>query len=275
MSYTHLSGEERGKIEAWLFEGVAQSEIANRLGRHRSTISREIRRNSEKRKGNSIAALPYQASSANNLANLRKANCGSTTKVARYNIKTIKKYLELKWSPDQIANAVKSVTVCRNTIYNWMYSKIIDFDIKKLRHKGKRYKRKCKGRALQRPDSTFYINHSIEDRPLGCIDRSEFGHWEADTIISKRGVASCLATFVERKTRLYVAIKIPKKNSVSMLSAIKTLVDRFPKGAVKSITCDRGAEFVHQFNIGLVEDTFGVKIYYANPYSPQKRGSNE
>lgn len=100
------------------------------------------------------------------------------------------------------------------------------------------------------------------------------GHWEADTVVLKRGVAACLATFVERKTRQYVAIKIPSKTGASMMTAIKKLIELYPNG-VKSITCDSGNEFVNQFQISLLEDTFGCNIYYANPYAPHERGSNE
>lgn len=275
MSYGHLSAEERGKIEAWLYDGISQTEIANRLNRHRSTIFRELKRNSPKRINNSIAALPYRATSANNVAMLRKKNCGTVTKASAKMIHLITKHLEMKWSPEQIANAVKGVKVCRNSIYNWIYNKIIAFEIKKLRLKGKRYKRKSTGKLLKRPDSSFYLNHSIQDRPKRCTNRTEFGHWEADTVLSKRGVTHCIATFIERKTRQYVAIKILKQDSFSMLNAMKELIQRYPKGTVKSITCDRGVEFVHQFNIHLIESSFGIKIYYANPYSPHERGANE
>lgn len=112
MSYNHLSAEERGQIEAYLKEGVSQAEIARRLDRHRSTISREIKRGSEQRKKKSLASLPYQATSAGNLARIRKKNCGTTTKATVHNTKTIMKYLDMKYSPEQIANAVRSVKVC-------------------------------------------------------------------------------------------------------------------------------------------------------------------
>lgn len=59
-----------------------------------------------------------------------------------------------------------------------------------------------------------------------------------------------------------------------MMAAIKKLIEMYPQG-VKSITCDRGTEFVNQFQVGLIEDTFGCNIYYANPYAPHERGSNE
>lgn len=72
-----------------------------------------------------------------------------------------------------------------------------------------------------------------------------------------------------------MAFKIPKKDSKSMMIAIKKLIEKYPSEAVKSITCDRGVEFVHQFNVVILEATFGTKIYYAHPYSPYERGSNE
>ncbi|MDL4925255.1 IS30 family transposase [Enterococcus faecalis] len=274
MSYNHLSAEERGQIEAYLKEGVSQAEIARRLDRHRSTISREIKRGSEQRKKKSLASLPYQATSAGNLASIRKKNCGTTTKATVHNTKTIMKYLDMKYSPEQIANAVRSVKVCTSTIYNWIYKKIVPFDIKKLRGRGKRYKIKNTGKRLKRPDRAFFERRTLENRPEEVQLRTEFGHWEADTVVSKQGVAACLATFIERKTRHYVAIKIPNKTGRSMMTAIKRLVEMYPHG-VKSITCDRGSEFVNQFEIGLIEDTFDCKIYYANPCAPHERGSNE
>ncbi len=144
----------------------------------------------------------------------------------------------------------------------------------KLRNRGKRYKIKNTSNRLKRPDRAFFEGRTLSNRPEEVQLRTEFGHWEADTVVSKQGVAACLATFIERKTRHYVAIKIPNKTGRSMMTAIKRLVKMYPHG-VKSITCDRGSEFVNQFEIGLIEDTFDCKIYYANPCAPHERGSNE
>jgi IS30 family transposase len=276
MSYNHLTPEERGKIEAYLDEGVSQAEIARRLNRNRSMISREIRRNREERKADSLAALRYQASSAGNLARMRKRNCGTTTKATVHNTKTILKYLKKKYSPEQIANGVRSsINVSTNTIYNWIYSGLIKFPIKKLRLKGKRYQEKNSGRLLKKtPSPQFYENRLVTDRPETTILRTDFGNWEADTVLSKRGVETCLATFVERKSRHYVAIKITRKDSVCMLAAMERLIEMYPT-AVKSITCDRGVDFVNFHNVSYMENTYGTKIYFAHPYAPHERGSNE
>lgn len=80
--------------------------------------------------------MPYQATSAGNLARISKKNCGTTTKAIVHNTKTIMKYLDIKYSPEQIANAVRSVKDCTSMIYIWIYKKIVPFDIKRLRGLG-------------------------------------------------------------------------------------------------------------------------------------------
>lgn len=186
---------------------------------------------------NSNAKLRYQADSAGNSARIRKRNCGTTSKAIIHNTKTILKYLNMKYSPEQIANSIRSVNVSTSTIYNWIYKQIIPFSIKNLRQKGRRYKVKSTGKLLKRPDSVFFEDRIITKRPEAVQLRTEFGHWEADTVLSNRGVSACLATFLERKIRQYVAIKIPKKDSRSMLTAVKKLIEMYPNG-VKSLTCD-------------------------------------
>lgn len=114
------------------------------------------------------------------------------------------------------------------------------------------------GKRLKRPDRAFFEGRTLENRPEEVQLRTEFGHWEADTVVSKQGVAACLATFIERKTRHYVAIKIPNKTGRSMMTAIKRLVEMYPHG-VKSITCDRGSEFVNQFELDLLKTLLTAK----------------
>ena len=108
--------------------------------------------------------------------------------------------------------------------------------------------------------------------------------------IKERVRRGCLKdqTPVFMKTKVYITVQrnsliaailvvwnMANQDSHCMLKAMKKLVELQPKNSIKSITCDRGNEFVHHVNIGIVEATLGVKIYYANPYSPHERGSNE
>lgn len=99
----------------------------------------------------------------------------------------------------------------------------------------------------------------MDNRPEEFQLRTEFGHWVADTVVSKQGVAACLATFIERKTRHYgVAIKIPNKTCRSMMMAIKRLVEMYPH-FVESITCDRGSELSISLKLGSLKTLLTVK----------------
>lgn len=249
------------------------SEIALLLNRHRSTIYREIKRNTMQPGKNNRYSWPYRAMNAGNLAHLRKQAQGTVTKSTSKLIDQITHYLELKFSPEQIACGVPGISVCTTTIYNWIYKKIIKFNIKKLRRRGKHYKPSLEGMLVRRPDNEWFEKHSIEKRPTAITDREEFGHWEADSVFSKKNSKVAVATFVERKTRKYVTYKMPEKNSAHMYQAMCRLIHSFPN-AVKSITCDRGSEFINQEYVKEIERK-NVIIYMAHAYSPQERGSNE
>lgn len=126
------------------------------------------------------------------------------------------------------------------TIYNWIYSGIIDFDISKLRRKGK-------SRKSKETRGKFNIGTYIRKRPKNIKYRVFFGHtqgaqdWELDTVVSLRGKSKgCLATFVERKTRFYIALPMKDRSKDSMFEAINKLVKSLPKEGLKSFTSDRG-----------------------------------
>ena len=91
-------------------------------------------------------------------------------------INTILKYLTIEWSPEQIANGIPALNLTAKTIYNWIYTKVVSFDIKRLRRRGKQYKKPEKGTLLRRPDSEWYLSHSIELRPEEITRREMIGH---------------------------------------------------------------------------------------------------
>ncbi|WP_181398757.1 MULTISPECIES: IS30 family transposase [Apilactobacillus] len=275
MAFQHLSFEERIKIEDYLEQGLNQSQIALKLGRNRSTISREIKRNVPDYNPLSIANVRYLGSSANNVANLRRSNIGLTTKLNKNRKIIVEEHLKRKWSPEQIANGLKrTLKVSTNTIYNWIYERKLDFRIKDLRLRGRRYKKHYKGRLLRKEESKMMKAHSIEKRPVRANNRREFGHWEVDTVLSSRSSNHCLATFVERKTRLYYAIKIKSRSAEQFAVAMDTFMSKFT-GSVKSITCDHGSEFISGLLISQFEAEYGINVYFAHPYSPHERGCNE
>ena len=151
------------------------------------------------------------------------------------------------------------------TIYNWLYSNFPDVSLKVLRRKGKRAKTKeTRGK--------FNIGKTIEERPSEVSTKEVFGHWEVDSVVSSRGESkACFATFVELKTRFYVAMKLKDRSKSSMLEAIKQLTTSIPKGAFKTFTSDRGKEFSCWEEV----EKLGIDFYFADPYCSWQRGCNE
>ncbi|WP_157128217.1 IS30 family transposase, partial [Brevibacillus parabrevis] len=119
----------------------------------------------------------------------------------------------------------------------------------------------------------FLVGTPISQRPKEVRKRTTFGHWELDTIVSSRGKSkACAATFIERKSRLYIALKIPDRTAYSMEVACGVVASQYPKNAFQSATVDRGKEFACYSS---VENLLGIHVYFADPYSSWQRGTNE
>ena len=114
---------------------------------------------------------------------------------------------------------------------------------------------------------------SISQRSENANNRTEFGHWELDTMVSSRGESKgVFSTFIERKSRLYVAYCGSDRTAHTMEQAIINLHSVLPKGAFKSATTDRGKEFACHAKI---TEQLGINVYFADAYAPWQRGSNE
>ena len=119
----------------------------------------------------------------------------------------------------------------------------------------------------------FNKGKSIRKRAKSVYSRLEAGHWEADTVVSGQGKSTaCFATLAERKTRFYIAIKMPNRKAKAMEDAIVAALSQFPPELVKTITCDRGTEFANWANI---EKRLGCDVYFTDPYCAWQKGSNE
>lgn len=255
MSYKHLTLNDRNKIEVLKQEGYSSRRIAKILGFHHSTISRELKR------CNNL----YSASEANKDRDIKSLQKGRSSKATEIIKDIIFNKLNSKWSPEQIASTILKGVVSFKTIYNWLYSGTIKFDIIKLRRKGK-------SRKTKETRGKFNIGTSIRKRPSKIKKRVEFGHWELDTVVSSRGKSKgCLASFVEMKSRFYVALPIKDRTKESMLEAMKKLIKPLSKSALKSFTSDRGKEFACYKEI----EKIGIDFYFADPYSAWQRGTNE
>lgn len=255
MSYTHLTINERAKIEILLEEGLSIRAIAHKLKRQPSTISRELTRHA------GCSADQAQARYREN-----KTHCGAKLKITPEVKEAIQEKLEETWSPEQIAGRLYQGKLSFKSIYRWLYNGLLAKPLTVLRQKGKRQKpRETRGK--------FNIGTPIAKRPKEIRHRETFGHWELDTVVSGRGQAKgCVATFIERKTRWYTAILMPDRSAKSMEEAVKLLYTLLPKGAMKTATTDRGKEFSCY---AALEKELGLQVYFADAYSSWQRGSNE
>ena len=263
MSYHHFTIEERCCLREFYNKGYSYRKIAELLGRNVSSISREIMRN----KSFMNAKPAYYPHTAQKKYLLRRSYCHRGMFQDPAKIDYIKEKLLLTWSPEQIANTPCELKMpSTRTIYRWIYERYIDVNLKVLRRKGKsRGKKETRGK--------FNIGKTIRKRDKSVYKRQEFGHWEADTVVSGRGKSkACLATRAERKTRYYIAIKMPNRNADTMAKAIISALSELPDDAVKTITCDRGTEFA---NWQTIEKELNCNVYFADPYCAWQKGSNE
>jgi IS30 family transposase len=286
----HLSFDERLRIEDLLQFKPALSirEIARRLGRSPSTVSREIKRGSvsqikykqirthksypHSQYTYEIRKDTYFADFGQNNAKEHLGRRGGKFKLM-FNLPLLRfiedKILDEKWSPAAVAGYLNNhehsfgETVCFKTIYNY-----IDKGLCAVKNLDLLLKVKLKPRKKKRnaPHKREY-GLSIDLRPEEVDDRISFGHWEGDTVASCKKGEGAILTLVERKTRKGIMIKINDKSSECVMEALEPIV-KDKSEIFKSITFDNGCEFSRCSE--LMES-----IYYAHPYSSWERGSNE
>ena len=265
MIYLHLTIDERSCIASMLLRHESISSIAKVLNRHKSTISRELKRNYF---WNETYQSGYFAPLAQSKYRKRKKNCHKAANVDP----EIKAYIEMRlqetWSPEQIScSPAPYVMPSFKTIYRWIEQGLIcKTDAKVLRRKGRK--------ALTR-ETRGKINAGkpIKKRDKSVYKRIDFGHWEADTMVSGRGKSkSCLAVLTERKSRLYLALPIPNRTEETVRKAINEMHLPFKGIMLKTITCDRGKEFS---GFSKIESDLDCQVYFADPYCAWQKGTVE
>ena len=265
--YTHFTTEERELSRELKALGYSICQIAVRLGRNKSSVSREFKRNSNKDGS-------YSAHTADDRYKQRRKRCGRKPMLQPDS--PVKEYviekLSLDWSPDEISHRAKldneAFSISYNTIYRAIESGIIS---KKLRNH-LRIKR-IKNRKAKANDKRGKIADRvmISDRPECINNRIEVGHWESDTVLGKRNTG-CIATHVERVTGYLIAFRLPNlKDDIFRIKTVDVF-KKLPAALKKSFTVDNGNEF--RSHSELAAQT-GMDIYFCDPYSPWQRGSNE
>jgi IS30 family transposase len=271
MPYNHITINEREKIYHMLIEGKSLSEIARELGRSKSSISREIRRN--------IGKSGYRTIKAHSKAEKRRYEAKQPYKMMdpRINTKVIDAF-EQDWSPEQIASTIKrdnpddiTLHISHQTIYTWIKQDKLEGGMmyKHLRQ-SKRKRRKRYGSGTSKRG---HIKNAkdITERPDIVEQRHRAGDWESDTIEGKKGTGY-IATHVCRKTKYVVVTKLKTKAAKVFNRRTVKAFNRHGDLPCHTLTVDRGKEFAAHEQL---EKDMQCAVYFAKPYQAWQRGLNE
>lgn len=259
--YTHLTQEQRYQISALLKEKTPLTRIAQIVGVHKSTISRELRRNQ--------GAHRYFAAQAQRLA-LDRRKDKAPARISKETWALVEDKLRQKWSPEQIAGWLKAAgrpCVSHERIYHHvsqdrersgsLYSH--------LRHGTKRRSRY----GSYKRGSPIPNRVGIEERPAIVERRERLGDWEADTVIGKG--RPVLVTLVERRSRLLRVARVARRGSQEVEAAVLALLAPLAE-RVHTITADNGSEFARHASIS---SSLEASFFFARPYASWQRGLNE
>lgn len=262
MKYTQLTQEERYQISALLKAGHNQTEIAMILGRHKSTISREIRRNTGLR-----GYRPKQAQRWTEERRQAKAQPRISDTVWL----DIESLIQQDWSPEQITLWLKAecgVSVSHEWIYQYLLQNKADGGDLYRHLRCQKQRRKRYGSYSRRGQLIDRV--SIDERPAIVDSRARIGDWELDTIIGK-GHQQAIVSLTERKSRYTLIKKVTRKTAKNVSDAIISLLMPISE-KVHTLTSDNGKEFAkHQ----AIADKLEAKFYFAHPYASWERGLNE
>jgi IS30 family transposase len=262
MSYTQLTRGQRYQIKALKKAGHNQTEIATNLGCHKSTISRELKRNH--------GLKGYRPHQADELAYDRQC-AAYRVRIAWETWQEVERLLRLDWSPEQITGWLKKEkqpSVSHECIYLYVYAE---------KRRGGTLHRHLRSQKKQRKRYGGYIRRgqipnrtSIDKRPKIVASKGRFGDWEVDTIVGAHHKGGILSA-VERKSKLTRLRKLATKGAAEMKdNTIEVLAPLAAK--VHTITVDNGKEFCdHE----LIATGLQARVYFAHPYASWERGLNE
>jgi len=266
----HLTPVERGQIEILLKEGYSQADIARKIGRCRSVVCRELKRNG--------GAKRYRAVHAQQRYDVVRQAC---VPHKRLEYRPLWNFLFDKlidnWSPQQVAKSLPvlypddpRMRISHETLYMAIYG---DKRLAPLiRHLPQaRPKRRKRGQGKSRRGPSIPNRVGIEKRPEIVEQRSRFGDWEGDLIVGANN-EGFLVTMVDRTSRRLGARLVPSKHADVVAEAVTDILMDMPLSHIHTITFDNGTEFARHEDIAA---RLPVDIYFASPYSSYQRGTNE
>ena len=269
MNYRQLNIEERSSLTALREHGVGVCAIAEHLGRHRTTVWREVRRNASTHDGR------YRASRANEYAVARRRRSRRNKHFDPEQMTRVEELLRQEWSPEQVAGYLERkrlLCISHETIYRHIWRDETAGGSLHLHLRGAR--KHCRKR-YGRYDSRGRLSgkRMIGERPACVEGRRHLGHWEIDTVMgtSLGESSACILTLVERKTGFTLIGKLRARNVQQASRVTLALMRRHP-GKFRTITADNGTEF-HGY--AQIEALSAVHFYFATPHHSWERGTNE
>jgi len=270
-TYKHLSSEERDKIAYLRAKGKSVSDIARAVGRNKGTISRELQRNKSPRYNVYLANKAHQRAIKRKSLSVRRQRIRNPI-IRRY----IMKKLKIKWSPELIAGRLPlehpELSVSHEAIYQFIYDSATRKEHNLVPYLARAHKRR-RLRTHSHRHKNLHIPRrvSIKERPQEANTRTQPGHWEADTIISRRSKAA-LGMMLERSSRQIHLAKLPARTSRYFRAAINRRLNKYPQHLRRSITYDNGCENVeHEYT----NKVLGTKSYFCEPFHSWEKGSLE
>jgi IS30 family transposase len=286
----HFTWEERVRLETLdrtLYPGKKRAnfaELARHLRRHRSSLSREYHRGTVVNKNSELESFPvYSARKGQDAAEQAALNKGPRGKLTNRIAKAIRtKIVKEKLSPYAALVRLRKIgkhpwLPCERTVYNAINAGLLGVSRGQLPYKPPDKRPKKQG---QRMAYTNAKGRCISERPSAADQRSEYGHWEMDTVVGGKGTSPvCLLVMTERMSRQEIIRKISERSQKAVTRALDKLEREASSifNSMKTMTCDNGGEFLDPEAIerSVVTNMKRCDTFFAHPYSSFERGSNE
>ena len=272
-TYKRLGLRDREEISRGMYAMESFAEVARRLNRPTSTISEEVWNNTEYSWCYSAEKAQARADTVKKKGRKKKLDANPALK------EYVHEKLRSEWSPEEIARRIAmeypqdtTMRISHETIYQHLYC-LPRGELKKELMRGLRHERKMR----QPREHAHYRRQRIQDiisiseRPKEAENRVVPGHWEGDLIMGKEH-KSAIGSLVERTTRLTLIVPLKEKNAFAVRTAFAESFKKIPRKFKKTLTYDRGTEMA-EHKLFTKETKIGV--YFADPYSPWQRGTNE
>ena len=267
MTYHQITFAERYTLGLLRQRGLSPAAIAHVLGRHRSTIGREVRRNETPRDN------CYRPQLADWYARGRRSRSHPNRRFSAAEWEQIQALLREDWSPEQVAGWLqrhRRLEISHETIYRYVWA---DKRASGTLYRHLRGARKQRRKRYGRYDSRGRLagKRPITARPAAVEARQQLGHWEADTMLGAGQAGPCVLSMVERKTGYVLLGKLRQRTSAEVNQHARHLIQVQPH-PVRTITVDNGTEF-HEY--AALEQATAARFYFATPHHAWERGTNE